>query len=132
MDSPAPVEAMLEGIPYSISTNTVVRAAIRTFLSSYFRLFPRSVAAHYVQGEQAAEENPMRLPVLMLYSSADIIAPVRKLDAVVEGWERSGVIVHARKWDDSPHVSHFRCHPEQYKEELHRFLHKLCLTQGQK
>lgn len=128
MDSPAPVEAMLDGIPNSISSKAIVRAAIRAFLSSYFRLFPESVASHYMQGEAAAEKNPYGLPVLMLYSSADLIAPVRKLEAVVESWEKRGLVVYARKWDDSPHVGHFRCHPEQYKEELYLFLDRLCLT----
>lgn len=125
MDSPTPVNNMLDGITKSVSDNALVKATIRGLLSSYFRLFPRSVHAHYVAGEEAAITNPKGLPVLMLYSSADIIVPSTSIDDVVAKWVERGVQVRVRKWEDSPHVGHFRHHPEQYQKELDMFLEQL-------
>ena len=122
MDSPAPVESMLEGIPRSVSSNNIVRATLRWMLASYFRLFSTSVASHYLQGQRAVEGNGGKLPTLMLYSSADQISPAERLDMVVDRWREEGVLVRVRKWDDSPHVGHFRLHPQQYREELQAFL----------
>ena len=130
MDSPAPKETILEGVPRSVSNNPVVRATVRALLASYFRLFQGSVTRHYRQGAESFETNPTPppAPLLILYSAADLIAPSWKLDSVVVGWERLGVTVHVQKWEDSPHVGHLRRYPEQYAEALRVFLGKLGLA----
>lgn len=127
MDSATPRETMLEGFPKSISASAIVGSAIKAVLASYLRMFPVSVASHFVEGAEAFETNPCELPMLMFYSSADPIAPSWKLDSVVADWERRGLVVHVRKFDDSPHVNHFRFYPERYKEALQGFL-ELCLS----
>lgn len=130
MDSPTPYENILEGIPNSISDNAVVRASIRTVLGLYMRAFYSSVTTHYIQGAQAAEQDNGGLPALMLYSSADRIVSSSKVDTVVAGWQKKGLFVRARKWEDTPHVGHFRMYPDEYIGELQKFLEHLRLTKA--
>lgn len=130
MDSPTPYENILEGIPNSISDNSLVRASIRALLSLYMRAFYSTVTTHYIQGAQAAESDNGGLPALMLYSSADRIVSHSKVDTVVDGWRKKGLFVRCRKWEDTPHVGHFRLYPEEYKRELQGFLDHLRLTRS--
>nr|KAG5714281.1 hypothetical protein BaRGS_018498 [Batillaria attramentaria] len=130
MDSPTPFENILEGIPNSISDNSFIKASIRTLFSTYMRAFHRSVTVHYIQGAHAAESNQAGHPTLMLYSSADNIVSSAKLDEVVADWKKRGHFVRCRKWEDTPHVGHFRLHPNEYTKEVQEFIEHLRLTEA--
>lgn len=125
MDSPTPMEAILVGMPNSVTSRPIFRAVLRIILAAYIRSFPSSVGIHYLQGARAAEKNDGGYPTLILYSSTDAVVPAPKVDAVVADWFRKGFFVRVKKWEQSPHVAHFQFHPEEYTEEVYGFLDSL-------
>lgn len=47
------------------------------------------------------------------------------IEGVMEQWRSQEVNISHKCWDDSPHVSHFHHHPDEYVETLLAFLDSL-------
>ena len=67
-------------------------------------------------------------PQLYVYSSADAVIPATSVEAFIEEQKKAGRMVKACNFETSPHVDHFRSHPEKYSEQLTCFL-KVCMPQ---
>lgn len=65
-----------------------------------------------------------RLPLLYLFSTADVITPACELQGLLERKRALGHAVSARCWDDSAHCMHMKTHPQEYMDILRSFLAK--------
>lgn len=59
---------------------------------------------------------------LYLYSHDDPLCDSERLTALIAGRVAAGLDVHARGWERSGHVAHYRFHPEEYKELVLEFV----------
>ena len=75
-----------------------------------------------VQASTAFHENNLRLPSLFLFSKADPIGVSTAIVGIIDKWIRDGIDVSHKCWDNSPHVSHFHHHPDEYIDTLISFL----------
>ncbi|KAK3877737.1 hypothetical protein Pcinc_017589 [Petrolisthes cinctipes] len=76
----------------------------------------------------ALVEESARCPQLFLYSKADKLIHSDDVEFFISERQKLGVMVVAKCWADSPHVQHYRMHPEEYRESVYSFL-GLCLNQ---
>ncbi|XP_019186821.1 PREDICTED: transmembrane protein 53 [Ipomoea nil] len=67
-------------------------------------------------------------PQLYIYSTADKVIPAGSVESFIEGQRRTGREVRACNFISTPHVDHFRNHPELYTSELAQFLEDCVLT----
>ncbi|KAK7066416.1 Transmembrane protein 53 [Halocaridina rubra] len=74
-------------------------------------------------------EERLRCPQLFLYSKADKLIAADDVEFFITERQKLGVPVMKRCWDDSPHVQHFRHHPEEYSNSIYNFL-STCLSKG--
>ncbi|CAB1346158.1 unnamed protein product [Coregonus sp. 'balchen'] len=47
------------------------------------------------------------------------------MEAAIYFWRKRGIAVETRKWKESVHAAHLRCHPEEYLLTLETFLNSL-------
>ena len=73
--------------------------------------------------------NPVRAPALILFSNDDPVAFPEGCERCVEKWRGLGMDVTSKKWDSSPHVSHFYKHREEYLKLLNEFVQKVGIAQ---
>lgn len=67
-------------------------------------------------------------PQLYIYSSADRVIPARSVESFIEQQRRSGHEVRSCDFISTPHVDHFRNHPQLYTSQLTRFLEDCVLS----
>lgn len=73
-------------------------------------------------------EEPAHCPQLFLYSQADKLISSDDIEFFIVERQKLGVPVVTKCWSDSPHVQHYRVHPEEYRDSVYSFL-TMCLSQ---
>ncbi|KAM9823958.1 uncharacterized protein ACB057_018760 [Neosynchiropus ocellatus] len=94
----------------------------------YFRLFRSSTADLYHSGIQVFNNNPITAPALFFLSEDDALCDPAVVESIADRWRARGVSVETRKWKESVHAAHMRCHPEEYRSTLEAFLNSLPLA----
>ncbi|KAJ7064345.1 hypothetical protein C8F01DRAFT_42637 [Mycena amicta] len=70
-------------------------------------------------------------PRLYIYSKADRVVPWTDVDAHAQRSERDGIDVRMVCFEDSPHVSHARLHPEEYWSAIQKTWREVSETKQQ-
>ncbi|KAM6895732.1 transmembrane protein 53-like [Xenentodon cancila] len=91
----------------------------------YFWLFKSYTANFYETSIQVFYQNPVTSPALFFFCENDAMCNPAVLEKLMDRWRRRGVSVDSRKWEESTHAAHLRCHPEEYASTLRRFLESL-------
>ena len=126
-DSPVDIEGVPRGFSQAVTPVPVLQKVLETSVHGYMRLFPKSVTDHYQRSSATFHANKLKTPTLFLYSSSDPIGIPEPIENLVEKWRAKGVTVDTKRWEDTPHVSHFHYHPVQYIHTLTDFLQSLGL-----
>ncbi|XP_072311183.1 uncharacterized protein [Eucyclogobius newberryi] len=98
---------------------------IKNTVLLYFWLFKSQTADIYKRSIQVFHSTPITAPALFFYSENDALCDPLMMGKIVELWRQRGVAVQSRKWKESTHAAHMRCHPEDYLSALDRFLSSL-------
>ncbi|XP_072968873.1 uncharacterized protein [Typha angustifolia] len=69
-----------------------------------------------------------KCPQLYIYSSADRVIPAKSVESFIEAQRKAGHEVRACDFVSSPHVDHFRSHPDLYTSQLTKFLEDYVLS----
>ena len=129
-DSPVDYEGVPNGFANILTSNKLGQVAIKSSLELYMRVFEKSITKHYLSSSAAFHDNELLLPSLMLYSKTDPIGVADRIELVVSKWRKKGIPVHTKCWENTPHVSHFHRHPDEYVEAILAFLEELGLSQN--
>ena len=124
----SPVDAV--GVPYGVSNATFDSAFLRSFMQrsieSYLALTSRFTWDKYLAQSNIFHNNPVRTPALFLFSEDDRVADVKRCQACADYWrDNLSMDVAVKRWQSSPHVSHFHVHNEEYSDAVDHFVRKI-------
>ncbi|KAI8470580.1 MAG: hypothetical protein J3K34DRAFT_368414, partial [Monoraphidium minutum] len=94
-------------------------SALRAGVDAYFALPP--MRRRLEESEAAWRELLPPCPKLYLYSEADVLVDPRTIQGHMASEAARGSRVYATKWEDTPHVEHYRLHPDQYARAVGAF-----------
>lgn len=94
----------------------------------YFWLFKTHTADFYENSIQVFLNNPITAPALFFFSENDALCNPVVMEKCIDLWRKRGVTVESRKWKESIHAAHMRCHPEDYLSTLEKFLNSLPIS----
>ncbi|CAD5226072.1 unnamed protein product [Bursaphelenchus xylophilus] len=82
--------------------------------------------AYYKMKEMTAQK---QLPTkqMYFYSKKDFVCDAKSIDEFIES-QGPEVEIKRFKFDDSPHVNHFRKHPELYRKECEKFADEILVS----
>ena len=129
-DSPVDFNNIPYGISNAATDNAILKNTMRLSIQSYFKLTQKYTMDKFVARSKLFLSNPVRAPALVLFSNDDPVALPEACERCVTGWRDLGMDVTSKKWDSSPHVSHFYKHQEEYMELLMEFLKKVGVVQS--
>lgn len=128
-DSLADVTEIPEGFPVAVfPRNNVLRSALKQYITYHMKTFDKEATCHYIRGSQMFHTNIVKAPALFLVSKTDPIGTEKSNLRARDNWEQMGIQTYWKCWDKSPHVGHFRHYPEEYKDELEKFLENVGLV----
>ncbi|XP_064795459.1 uncharacterized protein LOC135515702 isoform X3 [Oncorhynchus masou masou] len=91
----------------------------------YFWLFKSQTVYYYDESVQVFYNSPVTAPALFFFCENDPLCDPVAMEAILDFWRKRGVAVETRKWKESVHAAHLRCHPEEYLSTLETFFHSL-------
>lgn len=101
---------------------------VKTAAMFYFWLFKSRTADFYSSSIQVFNNSPITAPALFFFCENDALCDPAAVEQIVASWRRRGVAVESRKWKESVHAAHMRCHPEDYLSTLERYLNSLPIS----
>nr|XP_027205652.1 transmembrane protein 53-A-like isoform X3 [Dermatophagoides pteronyssinus] len=123
-DSAADINEAPIGLSKATTTNPLLQWAICSLLNAHFRFCYNLATRHYLASSDALHQNEFHCPSLVFLSKDDVVVNYVDQLKTAEQWQRRGISVTMKCWDQSPHVSHFFKHPDEYRSLLIEFLNK--------
>lgn len=118
-DSAADITEIPVGVPKALfPNNDTFQKALRSYMLYHMKTFHDAATVHYIRSSQIFHYTLLHAPALMYVSKTDPVGAERSNDSVRQDWESKGIPVTWKCWDRSPHVGHFRKHPEEYIQLL--------------
>ncbi|CAM6043584.1 unnamed protein product, partial [Sphagnum compactum] len=118
-----------EGSQKGVLSNTEVEpngveAALLSVLAGFFSVFLKlpAISERLSKVVTTLSKQQPQCPQLYIYSTADKVIPVKSVEAFIEQQRKAGHVVRSCNLQSSPHVDHFRSHPQLYSEQLSNFL----------
>ncbi len=132
LDSPGVSKALHVGAAQVLVQRPLARRLLRRAIYAYYHSSRRHLWDRLQRIGAIQAANPLRVPLLVLYSRDDQVVSARLVDELIEDWrvisDKEGekpFSVQAKCWPVSEHVTHLRNFPEEYGAEVDRFLAKL-------
>ncbi|CAN5966501.1 unnamed protein product, partial [Sphagnum jensenii] len=126
----------VEGSQKGVLSNTEVEpngveAALLSVLAGFFSVFLKlpAISERLSKVVTTLSKQQPQCPQLYIYSTADKVIPVKSVEAFIEQQRKAGHVVRSCNLQSSPHVDHFRSHPQLYSEQLSNFLKECCFWQ---
>ncbi|XP_041853789.1 uncharacterized protein si:dkey-5i3.5 [Melanotaenia boesemani] len=94
----------------------------------YFSIFKRQTVDYFKTGIDVFWNTPVRSPVLFFFCENDVMSDARTVEELMVYWQKRGMDITAKKWEDSTHACHLRRYPQEYLATLDTFLHSLHIT----
>lgn len=121
-DSALDIDEAPLGLSKATTNNSVLQWAIMTLMNAHLRLCYHIATRHYISSSQEIRANKFGCPTLVFLSKDDEVANYEHQFEIIDQWRQDGVPVTTVCWDQSPHVSHFFKHPDEYRSFLDDFL----------
>lgn len=91
----------------------------------YFNVFRQQTVGYYNKVIDVFWNSPVTAPALFFFCENDTLSNPRALEEVIAFWQKRGVDITAKKWEDSKHAGHLKSHPQEYLTTLDTFLRSL-------
>ncbi|KAM4035788.1 uncharacterized protein ACNLHF_014873 isoform 1-T1 [Anomaloglossus baeobatrachus] len=118
------MERMARGVARMVTFPFLESLMVRVTLL-YFSLLKAYTADYYEKGIQAFWENPVTCPALFFYCMNDPMSDHTTVDELLQYWEKKGIEVQGKKWEQSVHAGHLRRHTQEYTDILSNFINGL-------
>ncbi|XP_054480918.1 uncharacterized protein LOC129112727 isoform X2 [Anoplopoma fimbria] len=105
-----------------------IESFVKNAAMLYFWLFKSHTADFYNNGIQVFHNSPITTPALFFFSENDALCNPADVGKLIDHWRKRGVTVESKKWKESKHAAHLRCHPEEYLSTLEKFLNSLPIS----
>ncbi|XP_052373107.1 uncharacterized protein LOC127929227 isoform X1 [Oncorhynchus keta] len=117
------LEHMAKGLGLTLFPH--IEPLVRYTALLYFWLFKSQTVYYYDKSIQVFYNSPVTAPALFFFCENDALCDPIVMEAVLDFWKKRGVAVETRKWKESVHAAHLRCHPKEYLSTLETFFHSL-------
>lgn len=124
-DSALDINEAPVGLSKATTNNVILQWAIVALMNAHLKLCYHLSTRHYISSSQAVHENPFRCPTLVFLSKDDEVVDYKNQFEAIEQWRQEGIQVVAKCWEESPHVSHFFKHRDEYQSTMMDFLRDL-------
>ncbi|CAI9565844.1 unnamed protein product [Staurois parvus] len=118
------MERMATGVARMVSSSLLEPLVVRGTLL-YFSLLKSQTVDYYERSIQAFWEKPVHCPALFFYCLNDPLSDHVVLEELLQFWEKLGIKVQGKKWQNSIHAGHLRKHTEEYTDTLNSFVNSL-------
>ncbi|XP_071359101.1 transmembrane protein 53-like [Trachinotus anak] len=124
------VAGSLENMAVGLGKTLVPRLEgfVKNTAMLYFWLFKAHTADFYNRSIQVFNNSPITAPALFFFSENDALCNPVTIEKLVDLWRKRGMAVKSRKWKESIHAAHMRCHPHDYMSTLENFLKSLPIS----
>ncbi|KAG4074573.1 hypothetical protein HA402_004444 [Bradysia odoriphaga] len=123
-DSPVDYSEIPIGVPKSVfPTNTFLRNALERYIVFHMKNMKTSTKCHLKATDQFYD-TIIPAPAMFLFSLNDPMVSLRSVETCTESWQKKGLTVNLRAWDEPPHVGIFQRHPEEYQDEVKKFMER--------
>ncbi|XP_029507015.2 transmembrane protein 53-like [Oncorhynchus nerka] len=117
------LEHMAKGLGLTLFPH--IEPLVRYTALLYFWLFKSQTVYYYDKSIEVLYNSPVTAPALFFFCENDPLCDPVAMEAVLDFWRKRGIVVETRKWKESVHAAHLRCHPEEYLSTLENFVHSL-------
>ncbi|XP_072241796.1 transmembrane protein 53 [Leuresthes tenuis] len=94
----------------------------------YFSIFKRQTVDYFNTGIDVFWNTPVTAPVLLFLCENDVMSDPQAVEELTTYWQKRGMSITTKKWEDSTHACHLRRYPQEYVTTLDAFLHSLHIT----
>ncbi|XP_034032530.1 transmembrane protein 53 [Thalassophryne amazonica] len=94
----------------------------------YFRIFKAQTVDNFNISINGFWNTPVTAPSLFFFCENDVMSDTRLLEEMICFWQKRGMDVTAKKWEDSTHAGHMKRHPQEYLDTLKTFLHSVHIS----
>ncbi|XP_076588155.1 transmembrane protein 53 [Chaetodon auriga] len=91
----------------------------------YFRIFKRQTVDYFLTSIDVFWSSPITAPALFFFCENDALSEAQVTEELIDYWQKRGVNVTAKKWEDSIHAGHLKMHQQEYLTSLNTFLHSV-------
>lgn len=121
------------GVPKAVfPNNDTLQLALKKYLKYHMRTFHEPATSHYIRASQMFQSTLVKKPALLLVSNGDPIGSVAANKELRKSWQKLGIRVEWKCWDESVHVAHFQKYREDYINVLFDFLQSINMIQKEK
>ncbi|XP_040895141.1 transmembrane protein 53-A isoform X2 [Toxotes jaculatrix] len=71
---------------------------------------------------------PILAPALFFFCENDPLSDARATEELIDYWQKRGISITAKKWENSTHAGHLKRHPQEYLVTLELFLQAVQIT----
>lgn len=89
-DSPPDINGIAAGITESMGIGGFREKLINNFINSYLHLTKSTAGVHYTKASKIFYDNPLSVPALWYFSSADAVSRIEDCRSVCSSWKNLG------------------------------------------
>jgi len=113
------------GVPKSVfPTNEFLRKSLERYVVFHMKTYQESSTKHHLKATDQFYQSIIRAPAMFLFSLNDPMVCLKSIETVRDAWQKQGTMVNLRAWHEPPHVGIFQRHPEEYQDEVRKFMEK--------
>uniref|UniRef100_A0A3Q3W9N5 Uncharacterized protein n=1 Tax=Mola mola TaxID=94237 RepID=A0A3Q3W9N5_MOLML len=87
----------------------------------YFSTFKHQTVDYFNEAIEAFRNTPVTAPVLVFFCENDMMSNPQAVEELIDHWQKRGMDVTAKKWEDSTHAGHLKRHRQDYLTSLDTF-----------
>lgn len=94
----------------------------------FFSMFKHQTVDYFNTSIDVFWNTPVPAPALLFFCENDPLSDTRATEDLISYWQKKGINVTVKKWEDSTHAGHLKRHPQEYLSTLDSFLKSLHIT----
>jgi len=123
-DSPVDYEEIPIGVPKSVfPTNALLRKSLERYIVFHMK-YQQSSTKHHLKATDQFYDTIINAPAMFLFSLNDPMVSLKSIETCSKAWQDKGLPVNLRAWNEPPHVGIYQRHPDEYQDEVRKFLDK--------